>query len=100
IPVPIVGAAQSRVLRRWSSHALLWVLASTVGWVAFVAIVMFRPHALPGVNQLTGRLVSGIAGYLVDSSIGAALLGGVCAGAITGVALAIQLPDASTSEIS
>jgi hypothetical protein len=95
IPTPIIGLSQSRVLRRWSPRTRLWVLASTVGWTAFVAIVIFGADTLPAANQLTGRLVSGIAGYLVASTIGATLLGGACAGAITGIALAIALRDRS-----
>jgi hypothetical protein len=91
IPAPIIGWAQSRVLRRWSSHTRLWILASTVGWWGFAAVEIFRNHALLAVNQLAGRLVSGMAGYAVASTVGATLLGGAFAGAITGIAVAITL---------
>jgi hypothetical protein len=53
---------------------------------------MFPNQALPVVNQLAGRLVSGIAGYAVASSVGATLLGGALAGAITGIAMSVILP--------
>jgi len=55
------------------------------------------PEAVPAVNLVTGKLVSAMAGYLVASRIGATLLGGAAAGAITGVTLAFALgglPDA------
>ena len=97
IPTPIIGWSQSRVLRRWSPHTRLWVLASTVGWGGFVAVEMFRNQALSVVNQLAGRLVSGIAGYAVASSVGATLLGGAFAGAITGIALSVTLQAKSHS---
>jgi len=91
IPTPIIGWSQSRVLRRWSPHTRLWVLASTIGWGGFFAVEMFRNQALSGVNQLAGRLVSGIAGYAVASSVGGTLLGGALAGATTGIALSVIL---------
>lgn len=92
IPAPIVGWSQSRVLRRWSPHTRLWVVASTLGWWGFIAVEIFRNHALPVVNQVAGKLVSGIAGYAVASTIGATLLGGAIAGAITGIAVSVTLP--------
>jgi hypothetical protein len=91
IPTPIIGWAQSRVLRRWSHHTRLWVLASTAGWVGFIAVEMFGNGALPVVNQLAGRLVSGIAGYQVGSSLGATVLGSALAGAVTGIAMSLNL---------
>jgi len=95
IPAPIIGWSQSRVLRRWSPHTRLWVLASTVGWGGLFAVEVFRNDALGGVNQLASRLISAIAGYAVDSSVGATLLGGAFAGAITGIALAVTLQPKS-----
>jgi hypothetical protein len=91
-PTPIIGWAQSRVLRRWSTRSRLWVLASTVGWGGFVAVEIFRNPSLSAVNQLGGRLVSGVAGHAVASTVGATLLGGAVAGAMTGIALAVTLP--------
>jgi hypothetical protein len=91
IPTPLIGWSQSRVLRGWSPHTRWWVLASTVGWSGLVAVEMFRNHALSGVNQLASRLVSGIAGYAVASGVGATLLGGILAGAVTGIALSVIL---------
>jgi hypothetical protein len=91
-PRPIVGWSQSRVLRRWSTRSRLWVLASTIGWGGFVAVEIFRNQSLSAVNQLAGRLVSTVAGFAVASTVGATLLGGASAGAITGIALAATLP--------
>ena len=62
IATPIIGLSQWIVLRRWSSHALLWVPASTAGWSGFFAVEIFRLQALPAVNRLAGGLVSRIAG--------------------------------------
>lgn len=95
-PTPIIGWAQSRVLRRWSHRSRLWVLASTAGWGGFFAVEIFRNPSLPVVNQLGGRLVSAVAGYAVASTVGATLLGGAVAGAITGIALAVTLPRTPT----
>jgi hypothetical protein len=53
---------------------------------------MFHNQALSMVNQPAGRLVSAIAGYEVASSVGATLLGGALAGALTGIALSVTLP--------
>lgn len=93
LPTPLIGWSQSTVLRRWSHHTRFWVAASTAGWGGFVAVEIFRNHALPGVNQLAGRLVSAFAGYLVASTVGATLLGGILAGAMTGIALAVILRE-------
>ena len=83
---PIIGLAQRRVIK-----TRFWVIASTVGWTGFVAILTFGNHSLPAVSNLTGKLVSAIAGYAMTSMAGAALLGGALAGAITGIALASEL---------
>jgi len=91
IPTPIVGLAQATVLRRWSPHTRVWVLASTAGWTGFVAVEIFRQSALSRVNQLAGALVSWCAGYAAASSVGATLLGGAVAGAITGIALSMAV---------
>jgi hypothetical protein len=96
IPTPLIGWSQSRVLRRWSPHTHVWVVASTVGWAGFIAIELYQQESLSAVNQLAGRLVSGIAGYAVASSVGATLLGSALTGAITGVTLAATLPASST----
>jgi hypothetical protein len=85
---PVIGAVQTTVLRRWTSHTWMWVVASTAGWSALAAIEMFRSEVLPGVDHLIGMLVSSIAGYQVTSNVGATLLGGFCTGAVTGIALA------------
>jgi hypothetical protein len=92
IPTPIIGLSQSRVLRRWSRHTRFWAIASTVGWGGFVAVEFFGNQSLPAVDQLGGRLVSGLAGYTVASNVGATLLAGALAGAITGIALSITMP--------
>ncbi len=84
---PVVGLAQAAILRRWTSRAGFWVLASALGWTAFVAVEVFGARSLSVVSDATGRLVSWIAGYAVTSSVGATLLGGAFAGGITGVSL-------------
>ena len=91
LPTPIVGWAQSRVLRRRRRPTRLWIVASTVGWVAFVAVEMFLPDALPAVNAHAGRFVSTVAGYSVASSLGATLLAGTLVGVCTGIAASIVL---------
>ncbi len=93
IPTPIIGLAQSAVLRRWTSHTWMWVVASAIGWGTFFAIEIFGRDTLSVVNQPAGRLVSAIAGWEVASSVGATLLGGALAGGITGIALAVALQD-------
>jgi len=47
------------------------------------------------VNQIAGRLVSGVAGYAVASSVGATIVGGAIAGGVTGIVLAIIVDEAS-----
>jgi len=96
IPTPIIGGLQSRALRRWSSRTRLWVLASTAGWTGFFAVEILANNALSPVNQLAGRLVSGIAGYAVASTVGATLVGGVLAGAVTGIAMSAILEERDT----
>ena len=67
------------------------VIASTVGWTSFVAVLTFGTHSLPAVSNLSAKLVSAIAGYAMTSMAGAALLGAALAGATTGIALASEL---------
>jgi len=95
IPAPIIGWAQTRAIRHWAPATRLWLIASTAGWVGFVAVETFGSHALPLVSRLTGTLVSRIAGYAVTSSVGTTVLAGAVAGAVTGVALAMTLPARS-----
>jgi len=100
VPTPLIGLCQSLALRRWSSKRTLWIMASTAGWTAFVAVHIFDGHALPAIDRLAGRLVSTIAGYDVASAAGATVAGGMLAGAITGLALAVALRDAGGSQRS
>ena len=67
------------------------MIASTVGWTSFVAVLTFGTHSLPTVSNLSAKLVSAIAGYAMTSMAGAALLGAALAGATTGIALASEL---------
>jgi hypothetical protein len=83
---PIIGFAQRRVIK-----TRFWVIASTVGWTSFVAVLTFGSNSLPAVSSLAARVVSAIAGYAMTSMAGAALLGGTLAGATTGIALASEL---------
>ena len=94
IPTPIIGWSQSMVLRRLNPNTRIWVLASAVGWSGFLGVEIFQSDALPAVNELAGRLVSTFAGYAVASGVGATLLGGTVAGAVTGIAL-MTLVDTS-----
>jgi hypothetical protein len=100
IATPIIGWAQSRVLRRWNSHTRIWVLASTLGWAGFFAAEVFQNQDPSAVNQLAGRLVSAFAGFSTGSTVGATLLGGAAAGAITGIALAATSAPSTTSGAS
>ena len=72
------------------------MLASTAGWTGFFAVEILANNALSPVNQLAGRLVSGIAGYAVASTVGATLVGGVLAGAVTGIAMSAILQERDT----
>ena len=76
IPTPIIGLSQGIALRRWSLPTRPWVLASAVAWSGLLAVELFGNKALPAIDQLSGRLVRGIVGYSVASSVGATLLGG------------------------
>ena len=100
IPTPIIGWVQSRALRRWSAHTRVWVVANTVGWTGFFAVEIFANHALAAVNQLAGRLVSGLAGYAVGSTVGATLIGGALAGAVTGIAMSVILQAPKTEAMT
>jgi hypothetical protein len=88
LPTPIIGLAQARVLRRWTSRTVPWIVASSIGWAAFVAVHVFAPRSLGVVSSLAAAIVSRIAGYAITSSVGATLLGGIIAGAITGATAA------------
>jgi hypothetical protein len=58
------------------------------GWTAFAAVLMLRPEALSIVTDVARRLVDRAAGYSTSgSALGATLVGGLLAGAVTGVAL-------------
>jgi hypothetical protein len=93
IATPVLGFAQAAVLRLWTSGTMLWVPATVVAWVTFVTILLFGLHWLAAVSEIAAKLESWIAGYEVSSALGAALIGGLCAGGITGIALMIALWD-------
>ena len=95
VPTPLIGWVQARVLRRWTPHVRWWIVASALGWGGFFAVEISASNALAAVNQLAGRLVSGIAGYAVASSVGTTILGGAVAGAVTGIALSVTLAEVS-----
>jgi hypothetical protein len=97
IATPVLGIAQVAVLRRWSSNTFLWVPATMLAWLMFAMIHLFGLHALSPVSRLAANLESAIAGYAVSSAAGAGLLGGLCAGAITGLALIIVLRERLTA---
>jgi hypothetical protein len=87
----VIGLAQLPVMRRWTPRrAWWWVPSSMAGWTAFAAVLMLRPEALSIVTDVARRLVDRAAGYSTSgSALGATLVGGLLAGAITGVALRV-----------
>jgi len=85
---PIIGLTQWAVVRRWTPRGVVWVLASAVGWTAFLAVGAFGPDALGVVGEFTRPMLDRIAGYATSgSAIGPTLVGGIAAGAITGGSL-------------
>jgi hypothetical protein len=90
ISTPIVGLAQATVMRRWSRRPVSWVLWTAAGWTAFLAVEIFQPAVFPAVSRVTATLVSAIARYSIGSNAGSTLMGGLVAGAITGVALSVS----------
>jgi len=94
-PTPLVGWAQARALRRWTPHTRWWMFATAIGWTGFLDVEIAAANALAAVNQIAGRLVSGVAGYAVASSVGATIVGGAIAGGVTGIVLAIIVDEAS-----
>jgi hypothetical protein len=95
VATPLVGLGQWLVLRRRTPRAPVWIVASAVGWSVFAAVEVFAPRALAAVSDVAGRFVSWAAGYATASNVGATLLGGVLAGAITGLTLPWMLGGAS-----
>jgi hypothetical protein len=87
IASPVIGWSQSRVVRRWNADVRLWMVASALGWSGCAAVAIFRHHELPDVDRLAGRMISAVAGFPVESSVGATLVGGAMAGVVTGLAL-------------
>jgi len=60
------------------------------GWTAFAAVLMLRPEALSIVTDVAPPPGRSGAGYSTSgSALGATLVGGLLAGAITGVALRV-----------
>lgn len=55
---PIIGLAQTVALRLWTSRTLLWVVASAVGWSAFLAVEFFANKVFAPVNALAARRCS------------------------------------------
>jgi hypothetical protein len=91
LPTPIIGIAQTRVLRRWTARTTAWVVLTAAAWTGLAAVEVFSMDALDIVNRWSGRLVSAVAGYSTGSTLGATLLGGALAGSVTGIALAIMV---------
>jgi len=91
LATPMIGWSQSKALRRWSADARLWMVASALGWTGCAAVGVFGQHDLPDVDRLAGRVITAIAGFPVESSVGATLVGGAVAGTVTGLALAMVL---------
>jgi hypothetical protein len=83
----VIGCAQAALLRRWTSRARMWVLVSIAGWTAAGAVLLFGPRTVLGVSGPADRLVSWAAGFSTQSALGTALLSGLTAGGITGIAL-------------
>jgi len=85
---PVVGLAQRRVLREWSSRADAWLVPSAAGWIALLGVEVFGARWLDSISALASRLVERISGYQPSSTVGASVLGGLLLGAITGAAMA------------
>ena len=83
----VLGCAQAALLRRWTSRARMWIPVSTAGWTVAAAVLLFGPRTVPGVSGLADRLATWAARFDTQSSLGEALLGGLVAGVITGIAL-------------
>ena len=87
ISTPLIGFAQSRVLRRWSSRTWMWITASTVGWSAAAVAIQLLPNAFSTVSRVEGKLITAISNVESSGEMGPALFAGLVAGAITGGAL-------------
>jgi hypothetical protein len=83
----LIGCAQAVLLRRWSRRARVWVPVSIAGWTAAAAVLLFGPRTVPGLSGPADSLVSWAAGFNTQSALGTALVGGLMAGGISGVAL-------------
>jgi hypothetical protein len=62
---PIIGAAQSRVMRRWTRRSAWWIVVSAIAWTGWLAVLEIQPGS--GSREM--------------------LFGGLVAGAVTGVTL-------------
>ncbi len=80
----MMGAAQWLVLRQHVMRAGWWVLASALGWAVGMAIAFLGGGALPAGASL---VVIGLVIFASGTAMGAAV------GAITGVTLALLLPN-------
>lgn len=81
----IVGAAQWLVLRRRIRDSIAWIPASSLSWIAGIALAVGAVEALP-VNPSNGELLVFVATGM--------LLPGAAAGLLTGVTmLALHVPE-------
>ena len=80
---PVVGFAQSQLLKHGYDKTHWWILASFLGWGSPAGLVLL------GESQLLGR----VGGIMVVSTL---FLGGTLLGAVTGKAL-LWLPERPTS---
>lgn len=83
----VIGCAQAALLLRWTSRARMWVPVSIAGWTAAAAVLLFGPSTVPGVSGPADRLATWAAGFDTQSALATALLAGLVAGGITGIAL-------------
>ena len=88
---PIVGFAERHFLREWSKHAESWVLVSTAGWLAFIALEIFGAVWFTPLNAIGSAIVNAATGYGMFSTIGATIAGGLILGIITGIGMSRAL---------
>jgi len=73
----VVGVLQWRILRRHSSRAARWIVASLLGWTLASSTVVLNDKVMPRIPGIVGALIF----------IAVILVGGIILGAITGLVL-------------
>jgi hypothetical protein len=90
----LIGLAQTLALRPWTRSAGLWVVASALSWMAAVGVVVWGGFPIDSLDRLPAPLLSRLATFEVSNTgFGTALVGGLVAGGLTGIALAWTCQD-------